>query len=205
MYCHGIFNVCVFCVLLCLIDSIVTPIMGSPVAGLHGQVLESDSDEFSPVMRKEKARIRHMERKKRKGKIEVSFNMGKLVSSAVSKFLECRKCWHCLFFYYSVKKTPKKHTHCFTFRLFWLLSQIFTQENKNENMLTSPQAIIESIASLSIVQLTCTSVTVLEISTLAVKQFLVLCKIVGFICGCFHCRFDEVLVLIGEIVMQVQF
>ena len=99
MYCHGIFSVCVFCVLLCLIDSIVTPIMGSPVAGLHGQVLESDSDEFSPVMRKEKARIRHMERKKRKGKIEVSFNMGKLVSSAVSKFLECRRCWRCLFFF----------------------------------------------------------------------------------------------------------
>lgn len=90
------FSVCVLCVLLCLTDSIVTPIMGSPVAGLHGQVLESDSDEFSPVMRKEKARVRHMERKKRKGKIEVSFNMGKLVSSAVSKCRERRKCWRCL-------------------------------------------------------------------------------------------------------------
>ena len=67
--------------MLYLADSIVTPIMGSPVAGLHGQELESDSDEFSRVMRTEKAHSRHMERKKRRGKIEVSFNMGKLINS----------------------------------------------------------------------------------------------------------------------------
>ena len=75
-------NTCntIYSAIFCCTDSAVTPIMGSPLPGLHGQVLESDSDEFSPVPRKEKALGRQLGRKKRKGKIEVSFNMGKLTN-----------------------------------------------------------------------------------------------------------------------------
>ncbi|KAL8617204.1 hypothetical protein ACOMHN_014374 [Nucella lapillus] len=58
-------------------EGAVTPIMGSPPTGLQGQVLDSDSpSEFSPVHRREGA---HSKKgalgRRRRGKIEVSFNL----------------------------------------------------------------------------------------------------------------------------------
>ncbi|KAK7097587.1 coiled-coil domain-containing protein 138-like [Littorina saxatilis] len=60
----------------------VTPIMGSPAAGYCGQVLDSDSDtEFSPVLRRERALRKQTEKKKRRGNVEVSFNIAETSSS----------------------------------------------------------------------------------------------------------------------------
>ncbi|KAK7467865.1 hypothetical protein BaRGS_00036902 [Batillaria attramentaria] len=57
----------------------VTPIMGSPLRS-HGQVMDSDSaNELSPVLRR-KPRVKQVDRKKRKGKPEVSFNMAPTTS-----------------------------------------------------------------------------------------------------------------------------
>ncbi|XP_076447057.1 coiled-coil domain-containing protein 138-like isoform X2 [Babylonia areolata] len=59
------------------LEGAVTPIMGSPSAGLQGQVLDSDSPtDFSPAHRREAARARKgTQGRKRRGKIEVSFNL----------------------------------------------------------------------------------------------------------------------------------
>ena len=63
-----------------LTDGAVTPIRGSPLPDLQGQMLDSDSgNEYSPVLKREQAKSKAEKMKKRKGKIEVSFNIGKRV------------------------------------------------------------------------------------------------------------------------------
>lgn len=63
------------------IDSSVTPIMGSPVAGLHGQLLNSDSDgDFLPPAKQGHARSKQVHGRKKKKKVEVSFSIGPIGS-----------------------------------------------------------------------------------------------------------------------------